>query len=75
MEKEDKIHIYYYVLLDYDKMRYFDGGISFKNEWSESVELCDYVKNLTKARELKKKVKDVYDVDCKIIKVDLLEVE
>lgn len=75
MEKKDKIHTYYYVFFDYKNEKYFDGGVTRKNEWTDNIEYCFYVKDLSRARDVKKEIKKYYDIDCKILKVDLLEID
>ena len=70
-----KIHTYYYVFLNEEKEEYFNGGITFKNEWIDNLEYCYFVKDLSRAREVKNKIKQCYGVECKIIKIELLEIE
>ena len=71
----DKIHSYYYVFLDFKNERYFNGGVTFKNEWCDNIEYCYYVQDLSKARKVKQEIQRCYGIDCKILKVDLLEIE
>lgn len=71
----EKIHTYYYVFFDNEKQQYFDGGITFKNEWADNIEYCYYIKDLSKARKVKEEIKKYYGIDCKILKVDLLEID
>ena len=69
------LHTYYYVFLDFENERYFGGGATFKNEWCDNIETCYYIKDLSRARKVKEDIKKYYGVECKILKVDLLEVE
>lgn len=71
----NKIHTTYYVLFDYERERYYDGGLTHRNEWVDNLEYCFYLKDLDSIREVKNEIKKYYGIECIILKVELLEVE
>ena len=69
-----KISVEYYVLMHPFERMYFNGFIN-PELWVNNLEFCYFTDDLFKAKEVKKMVAGLYGVDCKIIKINLLEVE
>lgn len=65
------IDIYYYVLLNERRKMYYEEAYF----WVDNMEICWLTKVLSEAREKKKELKEKYNEDVVIIKVNLLEVE
>lgn len=65
------IDMYYYVLFNERREMYYEGA----HFWLDNIEFCWYTKVLSEARKKKKELKEKYNEDVVIIKVNLLEVE
>lgn len=70
---EEKINTYFYVFYNAKEKKYF-VGFNQNEQWCENLEYCCFRKDIVQARQIKKSILDLYDIDCKILKVDLLEV-
>lgn len=70
-----KINIKYYVFLAKLKGRlvYFNSFIK-KETWIKNSEECYFCVDIFKARQVKKRILELHGVNCRIIKVNLLEV-
>lgn len=70
---EEKIDTYFYVFYNSNLNMYYSGCIY---PWTDNLNKeANYCKDLVTARERKKSILKRYKVDCKIIKVNFLEIE
>lgn len=74
---EEKIDLYYYVLMcNLDGEDKYFNGFDRCDLWVDNCETCRWATNLLSiARDMKKIVKRDLGKNCKIIKINFLEVE